>query len=68
MNTKQKACCPECGLMAESDDTPVTIGGWYGGIEYDWGQYAGVHSCRAVRYRCGDCAVEWSAEPNWDEY
>lgn len=58
--------CPKCGKRAESNGEPVTVSGWYGDVRYGWGQYAGVHMCRAVRAQCPECKIEWSAEPDWD--
>lgn len=58
--------CHRCGKTAESDNTPVTVGGWHGDIRYGWGRYAGVHMCRAVEARCPDCKESWSTMPDWD--
>jgi hypothetical protein len=58
--------CENCAHHCESSGEPVTVGGWDGDVYYGWGRYAGVHMCRAIRYRCPDCRTEWSAEPDWD--
>lgn len=54
--------CFYCGKRCQSDGTPVTVGGWYGEIEYAWnsGQLATVSCvCTACKrehphYSCGD--------------
>lgn len=58
--------CPRCGDRCETNRTPVTMPGWYGDVYYSWGRYAGAHMVRAVRCRCPECGIEWSAEPDWD--
>lgn len=69
MATERRLCeCPQCGREAEGDGVPVTVGGWHGDINYGWGRYAGVHLCKAVAYRCPVCKIQWSAEPDWDQY
>ena len=61
------AVCPDCGRKCErGDGEPVTVGGWNGDICYGWGRYAGVHTCQVVRYRCPECKIEWSTNPDWD--
>ncbi len=60
--------CPGCGgdNFGVGDGFPVTAGGWHGGLCFDWGRYAGVHTVRCTGKRCADCGHEVSINPKWD--
>lgn len=66
MTTKTK--CPNCqgDRFGETNDKPVTMGGWCGDVHFTWGRYAGVHMVKATAKRCADCGYVQPIDPGFD--
>lgn len=56
--TRDVIPCPSCGstTFAETNGTPVTMGGWYGNVRFGWA--TNPRRVVATRVRCGACGYE----------
>ena len=52
-------CCPKCKSesFAQGSKEPVTVGGWYGNVRFEWQEISGVRVVRETAYRC-ECGFE----------
>lgn len=51
----KKQACPRCGsaTFAQTEGTPVTMGGWYGNVYFQW--VSNPSRPLAAQVRCGGC-------------
>ena len=56
--------CPKCHCddFGTGNGEPVTVGGWYGDRQFNWGRYAGIHMVRLTAKRCPDCGHIWQRD------
>lgn len=67
MMTATETTCPKCGSgnFGVKGPEPVTVNGWYGGVEVMWGHVGSVRVPRVVAKRCEDCGHREPVDPGF---